>query len=333
MPTLEEAKKNLLERQKLLHELLRIALGETAAPGYWDRCATADGTRSPLLEEYSRQIFAEYDEFAAAIRTELAKCPPWRPGVPVTSENLWLWGGPTPEWGGSMQSDTLPYNARYFNACNGVYVYGAISDEMLRKQEKMKKLLCMVSSTCRAPGQQPESDEECAENLSKLSLKYTNIAGGMMDDMTLGVKNITPQKVKQVAAISANLKKHNPALELYGVVYQHELAAKDFSELLPYLDGVNLWFWNQEKLLELEKNVDHCRYHFPKKKILLGMFLHDYGTADAGALPEFLIHQLKGARQMLADGQIHGLVILGDREILKWPEQAATVRGFLAAQQ
>ncbi len=332
MPTLEDARKKLMERQENLHELLRIALGETAAPGYWDRCAIADGTRSPLLEEYSRQIYAEYASFAAAVRKELAKCPPWRPGTPITSENLWLWGGPTPEWGGSMQPDTLAANAEYFNAVNGVYVYGATNEEMLKKHAGMEKLLCMVSSTCRAPGQQPESDEECAENLSKFSLKYRNIAGGMLDDMTAGEKTVTPQKVKQVAAISANLKKHNPDLDLFGVVYQHELAEKDFSALLPYLDGVNLWFWHQEKLLELEKNVDHCRYHFPKKKILLGLFLHDYGTADAGALPDLLIHQLKGARQMLADGKINGLVILGDREILKWPEQAATVRGFLAAQ-
>lgn len=153
-----------------------------------------------------------------------------------------------------------------------------------------------------------------------------------MDDMTSGSTTITREKVEQIASISTNLKKHNPALELFGVVYQHELAEKDFSEILPYLDGVNLWFWSQEKLLELEKSVDHCRYHFPGKKILLGLFLHDYGTADAGALPELLLYQLKGARAMLGSGKIDGLVILGDREILKWPEQAAVVRGFLEAQ-
>ena len=63
----------------------------------------------------------------------------------------------------------------------------------------------------------------------------------------------------------------------------------------------------------------------------MGLFLHDYGTADAGAMPELLIHQLKGARKLLAEGKINGLVILGDREILKWPEQAAAVKGFLGA--
>ena len=231
-----------------------------------------------------------------------------------------------------MQPDTLPYNARYFKAENGVYVYGPTNEAMLKIHDGMKQLLCMVSSTCRAPGQQPESDAQCAENLSRLSLKHTNIKGGILDDMTNSSVTITPEKVKQIAEISANLKKHNPALQLFGVVYQHELAEKDFEVLLPYLDGVTLWFWNQEQLLDLEKSVDHCRYHFPGKEIILGLFLHDYGTADAGARPELLIHELKGARVLLEKGKINGIVILGDREVLKWPEQAAVVRGFLEAQ-
>ena len=332
LPNLEEAVKNLKERSRSLREVMRNALGETAAPGYWERCATADATRSPLLEEYLRQLSAENDAFGEAVSYELEKRPAWGPGLPITPDKVWVWGGPTPEWGGSMQPDTLPYNARYFKAENGVYVYGPTNEAMLKIHDGMKQLLCMVSSTCRAPGQQPESDAQCAENLSRLSLKHTNIKGGILDDMTNSSVTITPEKVKQIAEISANLKKHNPALQLFGVVYQHELAEKDFEVLLPYLDGVTLWFWNQEQLLDLEKSVDHCRYHFPGKEIILGLFLHDYGTADAGARPELLIHELKGARVLLEKGKINGIVILGDREVLKWPEQAAVVRGFLEAQ-
>lgn len=331
MTSLQESVKRLTSRNELLHEVMRIGLGETAAPGFADRASVADATRSMMIEEYTRQIFAEYDDFAREIRYALEDLPPWRPAPAIPAEDIWLWGGPTPEWGGSSQIDTLPYNAQYFNIENGFYVYGPTSDYLLDKHRSLKKLYCMVSSTCRAPGQQPESDGECAENLSKFSLKFTNIKGGILDDMTSALKSVTPEKVAQIAEIKKNLTKHNPDLELFGVVYQHELAEKDFTGLLPYLDGVILWFWHQEKLLELEKNVDHCRYHFPKKKVYLGLFMHDYGTADAGTLPELLLHQLKGARQLYADGKIGGLVILGDREVLKWPEQAALIRGFLAA--
>ena len=230
-----------------------------------------------------------------------------------------------------MQPDTLVQTAQYFNTQNGVYVYGRTSEEMIALHAGMKNLLAMVTSTCRAPGQQPETDAECAEKLSRLSLKYPNIRGGMMDDMTSASPTITPEKIEQVSSVSRNLKKHNPALELFGVVYCHELEKKDFSGILPYLDGVNLWHWYQEELLELENNVELCRANFPGKKILMGLFLHDYGTSDAGTLPELLLHQLKGARKLLAEDKIQGLVILGDREILKWPEQAAAVKGFLSA--
>ena len=330
MSDLKEAREKLFQRRTELQSLMRIALGETAAPGYAARARMEDTTRIPLNEEYRVQLAPEFDAFAAEVRKELAAKPELPHGEPLNSENVWLWGGPTPEWGGSMQPDTLVRNAAYFNAENGVYVYGATSEEMIARHAGMKKLLAMVTTTCRAPGQQPETNAECAEKLSRLSLKYPNIKGGMMDDMTAALDDVNEDKVEQVAAVNANLKKHNPALELYGVVYCHELGVKNFSALQPYLDGVNLWFWYQEELLEIEKYVNLCREKFPGKKVLMGLFLHDYGTADAGTMPELLLHQLSYARALLAEGKINGLVILGDREIIKWPEQAAAVKGFLA---
>ena len=128
LPNLEEAAQKLHERSRILREILRNATGETAAPGYWMRCATADATRTPLLEELDRQIHAELDNFSEAVRFEIEKRGPWSPGIPLAKDKVWLWGGPTPEWGGSMQPDTLVSNARYFDIENGVYVYGATSE-------------------------------------------------------------------------------------------------------------------------------------------------------------------------------------------------------------
>ena len=331
MAELQELRDKLFKRSEELHETMNIKLGETAAPGYMTRCALEDISRMPVNEEYFRQLSPEYNAFREKIIEILAQTPEYDRGTPFTEENIWLWGGPTPEWGGSMQPDTLVRTAKYYNAANGVYVYGRTNDEMVALHADMKNLLVMVTNSCRAPGQQPETDAECAENLSKLSLKYPNIRGGMIDDMTVKSQEITSEKIEHIATVSRNLKKHNPALELFGVVYCHELGTKDYSGILPCIDGVNLWYWYQEELLELEKYVDICRDNFPGKKLYLGLFIHDYGTSDAGTVPELLIHQLKGGRKLLAEGKIDALVILGDREILKWPEQAAAVKGFLSA--
>lgn len=330
MSGLKEAREKLFQRRTELQKTMRIELGETAAPGYAARCRMEDSTRIPLNEEYYVQLAPEMNAFADEVRKELAARPALPHGTAFPAEHVWLWGGPTPEWGGSMQPDTLMRNAPCFNAENGVYVYGATNEEMIARHSDMKKLLAMVTTTCRAPGQQPESNAECAENLSRLSLKYPNIKGGMMDDMTAALDNVTDKKIEQIAEVNRCLKKHNPALELYGVVYCHELGVKDYSRIHPYLDGVNLWHWYQEELLDVEKNVELCRKIFPGKKILMGVFLHDYGTADAGTLPELLLYQLENARVLLEQGKINDLVILGDREIMKWPEQAAVVKGFLA---
>ncbi len=332
MKTLNEAIETLVKMKNAMRTALNFEFGASAAPGYHARCMMADRTRLPVCEAYAEGLATAYDEFADAIHRELATRPAFKRGRAIGEDDLWLWGGPTPEWGGSMDPDTLTKTASYFGARNGVYVYGPINEEMIARHASMKRLLAMVNKECRAPGQQPESNEECAENLSRLSLKYPNIVGGMMDDMTSPFPTISPETVSQIAGVSAGLKKHNSALELYGVVYRHELGVKDFSPLQPYLDGVNFWFWHQQELLDVAECVELCRKNFPGKKILLGLFLHDYGLTDAGAVTELLLYELKAARQMLADGLINGLVILGDREILKWPEQAAAVKGFLAAQ-
>ncbi len=332
MKTLNEAIEALRTMKNAVRSALGIVCGDTAAPGYRARCMMEDRTRLPLAEAYFECIAPAYKEFEAVVRQELAARPAFRRGRAIGEDDLWLWGGPTPEWGGSMDPDTLTKTASYFGARNGVYVYGPVNEEMIARHAAMKRLLVMVNKECRAPGQQPESNEECAENLSRLSLKYPNIVGGIMDDMTSHATTISPEKLAEVAGVSAGLKKHNPALELYGVVYREELGVKDFSPLLPYLDGVNFWFWHQQELLDVAEGVELCHKNFPGKKILLGLFIHDYGMAEAGTVTELLLHELKAARQMLADGLINGLVILGDREILKWPEQAAAVKGFLAAQ-
>ena len=64
-----------------------------------------------------------------------------------------------------------------------------------------------------------------------------------------------------------------------------------------------------------------------------GVFLHDYGRSDAGMPPELLVYELDKAREYLTAGMIEGVVILGDREIKKWPEQAETVRRYLRNQR
>ena len=119
---------------------------------------------------------------------------------------------------------------------------------------------------------------------------------------------------------------------MYGVVYVHELYHKDFSYIQPYMDTVNLWFWHLDEILDYDQHLLQCQKMFPGKPIIQGIFLHEYGRSDSGNLPQLLIHQLDKAREYITKGVVEGVIILGDREIKKWPESAEAVRNYLLNQ-
>ena len=61
----------------------------------------------------------------------------------------------------------------------------------------------------------------------------------------------------------------------------------------------------------------------------MGIFIHDYGCADLANPPEFLKFQMHTAARLIKDDKLAGIVILGDREIRKWPESAQAVKDCL----
>ena len=330
---LDIAIEKLIQKHKKMREAHpELLLGEAAAPapaGYVED----DPLRNCGNSQWQKLIEPENSQLDELLLKLLAKIPP----VPeekkakLTPENLWVWGGPTPFWGGSTADDTLVRGADYFGAKNVVYVYGPTDDKMMSMHSKYTQMLCQVNSQCRTPGAQGEfSDEENAEYLSKLSLKYPNIAGAMCDDVSTAFEKIVLPETFE--ARYKALKKYNEQLKMYGVIYVHELGAKDYSLIQDYMDVVNLWFWNKDEILDYDENIALCQKNFPGKPIIQGIFLHEYGRSDAGNLPELVIYQLDKAREYIAEGIVSGVILLGDREIKKWPDVAKAVKDYLDKQ-
>ncbi|NLF62556.1 MAG: hypothetical protein GX574_15555 [Lentisphaerae bacterium] len=302
-------------------------------------CETADpdadlGGQCPPKPEairWARELKPASDKLDVVLGEAVAELTAGLPAPPpISRDKLWLWGGPTPYWCGSTDEDTLVTGADYFNAKNVVYVYGPVNEKMLAKLKKYDKVLCQVTSNCRSPGAQVESDAECAEKTSRLALQFPNLVGGLMDDsMQHSQKYSYATPGDRFRDVNAALKKHKKDMILAGVIYVHEFEQYDFSGVLPHFDVVNLWFWFKHELLELDDKIAQCRKLFPGKKILLGCFIHDYGLTDLGNAPVLLNYQLSRAAQHLQDGVIDGVVILGDREIRKWPASTAAVKDFL----
>lgn len=332
---LARATAELFARKAELQKLKTFPLGESCSIRPEGR--VTDAQNGPTADEWTRHIAPYRATYEQTVLEVLAELPAVEPDRPFQRDEIWVWGGPTPQWGGSLARDTLVRGAAYFGAENGVYVYGPVTAEMLAVHTGFKRLFCQVTRICRAPGAQPESDEENAAKLSQLSLNFPNLYGGIIDDMA-GIGRIPGNPVVQpekLRAVRAALLRDNPALKLFGVVYRHEIrpdspGRMDFSQVAPLLDGVFLWFWHTADLFSIDADLESCRQEFPGKTVFLGVFVHDYGACDAGTLPQMLEFQLRRARAYLAAGTISGIVILGDREIAKWPESAAAVRNYLS---
>ena len=321
----------LLKVREVKKEHPEVKLGETEAPspeGYVED----DPLRVRGSVEWAGYLNPENEELDKVMLEILSTFPKTDPAkmAKLTGENLWVWGGPTPFWGGTMADDTLVKGADYYGAENVVYVYGPTDDKMMTMHSKYKRMLCQINSQCRTPGAQGSfTDEENAEYLSQLSLKYPNIIGAMCDDVTTPfLKVALPESFE---ARYRGLKKYNDKLKMFGVVYAHELN-KDFSLIQQYMDVINLWLWHKDDILEYDEYIAACKKAFPGKPIIQGIFLHEYGRADIGNVIELLKYQLDRAREYMAKGDVIGVIILGDREIKKWPEVASAIREYLQNQ-
>ena len=109
-----------------------VKLGATAAPhpaGYVED----DPQMTEIDTEWVKEIEPQNSALDALIKEMLAAEP--RPDtskfVKLGDDNLWVWGGPTPYWGGTMADDTLVKGADYYDARNVVYVYGPTNEKML----------------------------------------------------------------------------------------------------------------------------------------------------------------------------------------------------------
>ena len=301
-------------------EQLRVKAIKRKIYPYWDKFATPEYHR--LLRKTNAAADAMLEGY---FKYDLSLKGPDH----FTKENVFVWGGPTPSWGGSMDKDASLKAQAYFDLENVMYVYGPLNQEMMDLHKNCKKLICHLGRNCRTKNAAMSSDAEEAELLSKLSLEYPNIVGGVVDDMSGNCgENYSHAEYR---AIHQALHKHNPDLELYGVVYTWELERMPERVRLvsDCIDHVILWFWSKTDLMHFDLALERCRAIFPGKPIMLGIFMFDYGASCLPNSPAVMAYHFEKARRALADGKVQDIVILGDREIEKCPETAEFIREYL----
>lgn len=237
-------------------------------------------------------------------------------------DKAWIWGYVIPKSGVvirgmKMKAGEVPFvgpsscsletAAEYLDIPNVVFMNSNHDKDTLR----LEYLDCLAPCQRVICGLQHGKYAETAKTVSRISKKYTNIVGGLIDDFLDfhgPSKLITP---KETRIIYEALKSENPKLKMYAVRYTWQ-DQEELKPYLPFIDVINLWVWvadertwRVEMDLEIEKVAK-----ITNKPIMLGLFLHDYGGTKGPVSMDVLQLQFQKAVQYTREGKVAGFVVL-----------------------
>ena len=203
-------------------------------------------------------------------------------------DKLWMWGytqeetGITVPFTGSSKSYcSLESAARYFGMNNTVFM------NSMHSLERLEENLAFVKDSKQVLCGLPHGEANAlagAETISKMSLKFPNIKGVVLDDfLQLSGHPTTPELVR---AIREKLRSANPALEIYVVMYS-DINHLDITPYLELIDGIMLWRWvSTEHFWRGE--FDPLLHRFKVntgRKLLHGVYLQNYGEYSSSSHP------------------------------------------------
>jgi hypothetical protein len=183
---------------------------------------------------------------------------------------------------------------------------------------------------CVAQGD-PATVRSEGENVARLAKRFPNVTGVYCDDL-MGLMKRFKYGPKEFGTIRSVIRDLNPALDLWTVVYTHELEQADFwAGLRPHIDVVTLWIWESKNIGQMHNSVDQCRERFPDKPIVMGVYLRDY-TKKAPVPVDCVRKQMEGIADLIGQGKLAGYTILAAVLIDGHRAQADAVRDFIASQ-
>ena len=256
-------------------------------------------------------------------------------------ESGWVWEGLGFDPGVKPSIYGVGEGAPYFGAPGANFIFHENTEVTLAKLAHLPRVTADISKwewyeTKAADGRftfaqhrddSPGRVADEAEKVGRLSLEFPNLVGAFIDD-THGVAAHDEYSARVPACIRDALHRHNPALDLWIVVYVHELDKPYWRDWKGAVDVVNLWVWDCRELVRVEEAVARCRDVFPDQRIVLGIYLRDYPSRAPVPL-DLLEIELEAIVRLMDKGLLAGYSILGGCLIDRHPEQAAFVRDFI----
>ena len=165
----------------------------------------------------------------------------------------------------------------------------------------------------------PFAYTKTAARIRGLVDKYPKIEAVLLDDMSSMSVN-AGFKPKHILAIRDLLPDEYLDVKIWGVVYTMNMRQTGMDGIIKSLDVVNLWIWHARDVVDLDKHVSYIEELTPEKPIVLGLYLHDYGSGRR--IPQDLLEeQCQTALELAHAGRIEGMVFLtitDNAEVLQW---------------
>ena len=218
----------------------------------------------------------------------------------MSNNKFWVWGYVLDSVPGKAffvdksTSCSLETGAKYLQAdnvfwLNGLHTLDAFSESQC---ERLRDIPSVIGGLTHIEANGPGKGNwqiyyvEAAEKLARLSLKYPNIKGAVIDDFRSPVgpsKNMSDEDLHRV---SATMKNINPDLKLYLVRYFTTQDHKSLVSCADDFDGLSIWLWNSSDYFWnalYHEDIRQIRELLPGKEIIQGQFLHAYGE---GGIPQ-----------------------------------------------
>lgn len=132
--------------------------------------------------------------------------------------------------------------------------------------------------------------------------------------------------LRALQGLRARLDTYSPPLDLWVVLYTHELGLGSLREHLDLCDVIALWTWRAEDLPQLESNMDRLDTVIGDKRKSLGLYMWDYGVLQPMPISA-MEHQCDLALRWLREGRIESMIFLAscicdlDIEAVEWTRQ------------
>jgi len=239
-------------------------------------------------------------------------------------EHLWLWchpiGSYNNRWNIPGESSLTPVEAvAYMGIKNAIMViFGDDPKPPFKDYAKqfsgMDKVVWSIIGDAGSKRNNTESD---LKHVIELKQPLLHLQGGIMDDFFGNGRD----DLATIREFADHL--HAAGLELWIVLYGHQLEIPHLKDYLDVCDVINLWTWRAKELVLLEERLTRVHELATDKRIALGCYMWDFGDGKPISIADMEL-QCALALKKWNEGVISDIVILGsplvgmDVETVEW---------------